>query len=165
MNRLPRIALLLALLTGSTGAGTAVAAPAQTDASGPSGSVDGRLVNDLCPVNTDEFASPTHEIQFHGVCVRFCCEQCEDKFRAKPAAYLSNLPQLSTAGVQTILDELHPPGRDDQPAGILADRTALAMLATAAVLAGWVVVRIARRSRVRRPVPPPPSPGAPAASA
>jgi YHS domain-containing protein len=161
MNRLRGIALLLAFLTGPAWSGIAVQAGGGDADSG----VDGRLVNDLCPVATDEFASPAHELQFHGVSVRFCCDKCQEQFRADPAAYLSHLPQLSPAGAQRILDELHTPGRDDPAQGAFADRTSAAMLAAATVLAGWVVVRRVRRARLQRSIPPPRSPGAPAASA
>src|SRR5687768_14533284 len=61
-----------------------------------------RLVNDRCPVMTDEPATPRHETQFQGVWVRFCCDECKEKFAADPAQYLAHVPQLSAASAQAM---------------------------------------------------------------
>ena len=47
--------------------------------------VERPLVNDRCPVMSDEFASPTQEITFHGAAVRFCCGKCKRRFEDEPA--------------------------------------------------------------------------------
>src|SRR4051812_47953639 len=62
-----------------------------------------RLVNDRCPVMTDEFTSPLHELQTGGVTVRFCCDKCRARFEDDPAPYLSHLPQVTPAAAQLIL--------------------------------------------------------------
>src|SRR3712207_5808918 len=53
-----------------------------------------RLVNDRCPVMTDEFTTPLHEITFRGVAVRFCCRECKERFLLNPDPYLANLPHV-----------------------------------------------------------------------
>src|SRR5918997_1037747 len=59
-----------------------------------------RLVNDLCPVMTDEPASPQYEVQFRGAAVRFCCSDCRETFTEDPSRYVSRLPQLPLATIQ-----------------------------------------------------------------
>lgn len=56
-----------------------------------------RLVNDMCPVMPEEFASPQHEVSFRGVAVRLCCRTCREKFTANPEKYVARLPHVRQA--------------------------------------------------------------------
>lgn len=110
-----------------------------------------RLVNDRCPVTTDEFASPLHEIQFKGVAVRFCCAKCQRRFQENPEAYLAHLPQLSPAAAQAAAAEVQGDAlarhdaRTAHAEGFV-DRWFRPLLASLAVLiAGWLALRLARR--------------------
>lgn len=44
-----------------------------------------------CPVETDEETDPTVHSTYQGKEVYFCCERCQTKFAANPAAYAANL--------------------------------------------------------------------------
>lgn len=54
-------------------------------------------VQKYCPVMTQEEVDPDHspQVNYDGVTIYLCCEQCVSKFRRDPAAYLD--PQLVPA--------------------------------------------------------------------
>ena len=103
------------------------------------------LVNDRCPVMSDEFASPTQEITFHGVSVRFCCGKCKRRFEDDPATFVARLPQLSPEVVEAVMVESQEAHRAAH-AEALVDRWTRPLLLTAAgLLTGWLLVRLYRR--------------------
>lgn len=85
----PSAACALVAIFLLTASGAPAVAPAATQAS--HGGPAGRLVNDMCPVMPDEFASPHHEVTVRGVTVRLCCRTCREKFTAEPEKYLHRL--------------------------------------------------------------------------
>lgn len=102
-----------------------------------------RVVNDRCPVMTDEFASPLHEVEFHGSLVRFCCHECVDRFEADPVPFLKNVPHLPPEVVRLAKGETRGNGWM-RPV----------LLTVAVLLACWVAVRLLLRQRrvaVHRP--------------
>jgi hypothetical protein len=56
-----------------------------------------QVVNDICPVTTEEQATALHEVVFRGVPVRFCCTRCKNKFLLDPQPYLKHLPHVPPA--------------------------------------------------------------------
>jgi YHS domain-containing protein len=164
MTRFPRIlATLLAAFASfadiSPAAGQGAATGSSTP-SNPSTEPAPRLVNDHCPVMTEEFTSPLHEIQAHGVTVRFCCSKCRRRFESDPTPYLARLPQVTPAVARAFLVE------SDSAAGDLSRARAERadawldrwmrplLLATAALLSAWLVLRIVRRRREGSEAPP-----------
>lgn len=93
-----------------------------------------RVVNDRCPVMTDDFASPLHEVEYRGSAVRFCCRECVDRFEADPVPFLKNLRHLPPEVVQAAIAESQDP-RWTRPM----------LLGSATLLAVWVAVRLWRR--------------------
>ena len=55
------------------------------------------LVNEYCPVTTDEKVDPTIFVEYQSQRVLFCCQRCKKKFLENPAAYIGNLPQFSNS--------------------------------------------------------------------
>jgi hypothetical protein len=107
-------------------------------------------VNERCPVTVDEFSTPSHEIQFQSVSVRFCCEKCQARFQADPARYVANLPQLSPEMVEkTILDARGDAWRA-QATSRLDRWTRPALLGAAGLIALWLAARLVRRRRGTR---------------
>src|SRR3712207_5958865 len=75
--------IVVALVGACAGASPAdvAAAPATAPAPAPAPAPAGnRVVNDRCPVMPDEPASPLQEVMFQGVPVRFCCDDCSERF-------------------------------------------------------------------------------------
>lgn len=115
------------------------------------------LANDRCPVMRDEFATPTHEAQFHGKVVRFCCDDCRERFAEDPGPYLPRLPQFTSAEVNGIVSGWHDAGRLMR-ADTWADRWSQPLfLSAAAAIAVWLAVRVTRR--LRAATHPPVAPG------
>jgi len=56
-----------------------------------------QILNEWCPVMTDEKADPAFTITYQGKEIRFCCDRCIAKFRANPNKYLDRLPQFAAA--------------------------------------------------------------------
>jgi hypothetical protein len=139
MTRAACIAALLAPFITAPAAETAALA-ASTPASRP-------LVNERCPVTTDEFATPSHEIRWGEYSVRFCCEKCERRFQADPASYISNLPQLPPEVIEKAILDFRGDPRHSQ-AAVLVDRWMRpVMLMVVAVIGAWLSHRIIRRWR------------------
>src|ERR1700712_2047092 len=101
LNLVAHISAFLALASLGFGATTA---PSTPQAALPT-------VNDRCPVMKGEFATPLHEIQYGGVAVRFCCEECRDRFLSDPVPYLADLPQMPLATVHAIVAQSQERGR------------------------------------------------------
>jgi uncharacterized membrane protein/YHS domain-containing protein len=59
-----------------------------------SGSVRAKLVNQYCPVISEEKADPGITIDYRGQTIAFCCDRCLARFNADPGKYLANLPQF-----------------------------------------------------------------------
>ena len=140
------LALLAAFLT-CLGAG---------DSEGPDGGGSGaapRLVNDRCPVMTEEFTSPLHELHAHGVTVRFCCAKCRRRFESDPMPYLARLPQLTPAAAQAFLGGSQADVRAQRANAWLDRWMRPALLVAASLLAAWLVARVARRRRLVPPAP------------
>src|SRR5688572_27599771 len=106
------------------------------------------LVNDRCPVMTDEFTSPTQEITFHGAAVRFCCAKCKGRFEDDPASFVARVPQLSPEVVHTVLAESQDADRAAHAQAVVDRWTRPALLTAAGLLTVWLVVRI-HRKRIR----------------
>jgi YHS domain-containing protein len=132
------VALLVIIIARSAADAGVATAPAQATPTD-------RVVNDRCPVMTDEPATPRHEIDYQGVLVRFCCDECKEKFAAKPARYVAHVPQLSPALVQSV-EAAAVQDATNTPAAAWVDGWPRAvMLALAGLLTAWLVVRVARR--------------------
>ncbi len=120
----------------------AAASPARPAPASVPDEPDRRIVNDRCPVMTDEFASPLHEVDFRGSTVRFCCRDCVERFEADSLPFLKNIPHLPPEVVQAATADAHNKGW-----------TRPVFLSLAALLAVWVAARIRflrRRVPVRR---------------
>lgn len=131
---LPYLFLLTALLV-SLGA---------NESPGPS---TDRLVNDRCPVMTEEFTSPLHELETGGVTVRFCCDKCRARFEDDPAPYLSHLPQVTPAVAQAIVAGNRANVSQTNAKHWLDRWMRPIFLAVAGLLSAWLIARIARRNR------------------
>ena len=105
------------------------------------------LVNDRCPVMPDEFASPTQEITFRGIAVRFCCGKCKRRFEDDPAAFVARLPQLAPEVVQAVMAESQDARRTARAEAAVDRWTRPALLTAAGAITAWLLVRIHRRRR------------------
>ena len=134
------VVVILAGITPSL----ATSAPGGADAFTDGG--ERRLLNEHCPIMTEEFASPTQEVRYRGSVVRFCCRDCLEQFEDDPAPYLKNLPQLppEVVGLAAVGPGADPGGDLSQPL----------MLGAAAGIAGWLMLRRLAR---RRGTPEPPT--------
>ena len=103
------------------------------------------LVNDRCPVMSDEFTSPTQEITFHGVAVRFCCGMCKRRFEDDPAAFVARLPQLSPDVIATVMVESQNAQRTARAEAVVERWTRPLLLTVAGLLTAWLLVRLYRR--------------------
>jgi hypothetical protein len=146
MTRLPAIAGSIASLLLLATATPPEANAADRPASRP-------LVNERCPVTTEEFATPSHETQFQGASVRFCCEKCERRFLADPASYVSNLPQFTPEMVERTIAESGAAAWTPMPEPWLVRWLRPILLAIAGVIGLWLVIRIARRYAGSMPPP------------
>lgn len=100
-----------------------------------------RMVNDRCPVMTDDFASPLHEVEYRGSVVRFCCRECVEQFEANPVPFLANVSHLPPEVAKAAIAE----ARGD-PGWV-----GPALLAVTGLLAVWLAARAARGWRLRHP--------------
>ncbi len=110
-----------------------------------------RLVNDHCPVMPDEFASPQHEIQFHGSAVRFCCDECKVKFLSEPAAYVGHLSHLPAETVQAVIAQSQRQTRTEQADRWVDRWSRPALLGVALLIAVGIAGRAVVRSRRTQP--------------
>lgn len=53
---------------------------------------DDEITNPMCPVMTDQEVSEDLYLEYRGVRVYVCCEDCVDKFQENPERYEGNLP-------------------------------------------------------------------------
>ncbi len=60
-----------------------------------------RMINEWCPVMTEEKIDPAITIEYRGKTIGLCCDTCLKKFRANPAKYESRLPQFAEAANAT----------------------------------------------------------------
>ena len=112
-------------------------------------SAQSRVVNDRCPVMTEEFASPQQEILYEGVTVRFCCDECREQFQADPVQYITRLPQIPPERMQTLIAGGQEHSKAARAARWIDRWMQPVLLGTAALLTVWVMVRFAKRRRFR----------------
>jgi hypothetical protein len=129
------LALLILATATTTAPAKAAGAPA---ASRP-------LVNQRCPVTTDEFSTPSHELQFQGVAVRFCCDKCAQRFLLDPANYVSALPQFTPEMIERTVAAAHGHALASMPEPWIARWLGPIALAVAGAVVAWLVARIVRR--------------------
>lgn len=55
------------------------------------------VLNEWCPVMTDEKIDPAITVEYRGKTIAFCCDMCVKKFQTNPAKYESRLPQFAKA--------------------------------------------------------------------
>ena len=137
-----RLRTLLPLLSVALSVAAAAEAPKANPELGR------RLVNDRCPVMVDEPASPTYEVPFNGVAVRFCCSDCQETFTEDPSAYVSRLPQLPLATLHATSFEHQQHARAERAADWLDRWTRPVSLLLAALISGLLARRILRRTRL-----------------
>jgi hypothetical protein len=112
-----------------------------------------------CPVMTDKVASPEHSLVYQGRRIEFCCQSCVEAFKARPQAYLKNLPPASapTAAPAAGASGL------DQVSEIVGQldhlRKELLRLHGPALLVGLCLLLLYERVRQRRVRGLPPRPG------
>ncbi len=75
------------------------------------------VLNEWCPVMTDEKIDPAITIEYRGKTVALCCDTCVKKFRANPAKYESRLPQFKEAASATEGASHGATGDDDSDSG------------------------------------------------
>jgi hypothetical protein len=63
-------------------------------------------VNTYCPVMPDQLAIPEQSTVYKGKTVRFCCDECLEKFKADPEKYMAALSR--PPGVSPISAAAHP---------------------------------------------------------
>jgi YHS domain-containing protein len=135
------------LIAGMLAATTAVLFAGGDSAAGAEGTTAWRVVNDHCPVMSEEFASPQHEIEFHGSAVRFCCDECKGKFLSDPAAYVSHLPHLPAATVQAVIAQSQRQTRTEQANRWVERWSRPALLGLAVLVAVGLSARALFRTR------------------
>ncbi len=89
------------------------------------------MTNQMCPVMPDETAEDSWTTVYRGRLVRFCCNNCIDRFRRNPEKFLSELPQFA-----------EPDNGSANPGGFQFDPVKLRLLALflgalAVCAAGW----------------------------
>ncbi len=63
---------------------------------------DNPVLNEWCPVLTDQKADPSITTTYRGQTIAFCCDRCLAKFKADPEKYLEHLPQFARSEVSQI---------------------------------------------------------------
>lgn len=69
------------------------------------------IVQEFCPVQTENLIEPDIYIEYEGEQVYFCCNMCRKKFLANPEEYLEALPQF--AGMIVKNNDDHGAGHDN----------------------------------------------------
>lgn len=57
------------------------------------GAKEGAIVNSMCPVKTDEAVDPEVTLDYAGLKIGLCCNDCRRDFLSDPDAYAANLPE------------------------------------------------------------------------
>ena len=73
-------------------------------------------VNVMCPVITDEPVDPRFTTEYDGVTVGLCCRKCLTKFEADPTAYINDIAEFSTVGLDDHTAHVNASRLDDQHA-------------------------------------------------
>lgn len=53
------------------------------------------VINEWCPVMTEEKADPGITTEYNGKTIAFCCDRCLAKFQVDPEKYVGRLPQFA----------------------------------------------------------------------